>query len=313
RKHTQESEVPPIESPAEHNVPLPSPSFDLLPGGEDSLKLKELIDLYTNLSNKVLDLESEVAGSCCHMGSKDTGNSTHMSDKNIISKLPNKNTIADLFGLSLLSIEDIDVLTRKIEVKIHDVSLQEFLEDGISLIASQFGKPIVLDSFTSSMCIESWGRSSFAYYLIKVKADEALKDSITLGIRLPKDMGFTKEIVHIDTNGDHLVMKNVRFDPKAHGNSQTANDGPNSVHLSSKEKPIKDANLTSFSYTRSSLMKGDLYYPTSTSNIPTSNPYDALDDMESDKEVEVVFDETINSLDNNIMKAKNMAPDASKN
>nr|GEU85440.1 putative ribonuclease H-like domain-containing protein [Tanacetum cinerariifolium] len=45
-------------SQAEHN--LPSPSHDPLPGGEDSLKLKELMDFCTNLSNKVLDLESEV-------------------------------------------------------------------------------------------------------------------------------------------------------------------------------------------------------------------------------------------------------------
>nr|GEX31841.1 hypothetical protein [Tanacetum cinerariifolium] len=60
RKHTKEPEVPPTESQAEHNVPLPSPSHDPLPSGEDSLKLKELIDLCTNLSNRVLDLESEV-------------------------------------------------------------------------------------------------------------------------------------------------------------------------------------------------------------------------------------------------------------
>nr|GEW58103.1 ribonuclease H-like domain-containing protein [Tanacetum cinerariifolium] len=60
KKHTKEPEVPPTESQAKHNVPLPSPSHDPLPSGEDSLKLKELMDLCTNLSNKVLDLESEV-------------------------------------------------------------------------------------------------------------------------------------------------------------------------------------------------------------------------------------------------------------
>nr|GEZ03873.1 hypothetical protein [Tanacetum cinerariifolium] len=58
RKHTQEPKVPPTKSPAEHA--LPSPSYDPLPSGEDSFKLKELIDLCTNLSNKVLYLESEV-------------------------------------------------------------------------------------------------------------------------------------------------------------------------------------------------------------------------------------------------------------
>nr|GEV39163.1 hypothetical protein [Tanacetum cinerariifolium] len=58
RKHTQEYEVPPTESPTEQTLPLPS--NDPLPSGEDSLKLKELMDLCTNLSNKVLEFESEV-------------------------------------------------------------------------------------------------------------------------------------------------------------------------------------------------------------------------------------------------------------
>nr|GEX12480.1 hypothetical protein [Tanacetum cinerariifolium] len=56
----QEPEVPPTESQAEYNVPLSSPSHDPLPSGEDSMKLKELMNLCTNLSNKVLNLESEV-------------------------------------------------------------------------------------------------------------------------------------------------------------------------------------------------------------------------------------------------------------
>nr|GEX54808.1 putative ribonuclease H-like domain-containing protein [Tanacetum cinerariifolium] len=60
RKHTKVHEVPSTESLAEHNVSLPSSSHDPLPSGEDILKLKELMDLCTNLSNKVLDLESEV-------------------------------------------------------------------------------------------------------------------------------------------------------------------------------------------------------------------------------------------------------------
>ncbi|GJV25912.1 hypothetical protein Tco_1378607 [Tanacetum coccineum] len=182
---------------------------------------------------------------------------------------------------------------------------------------------------------------TFKYYLVaKVKADEALKYSITMGIPFLEDMGFTKETDHVEyewrpprceqckifghvndqcpmnaTTIPNVVMNNngfQRFDPKAYGNSQTANDGPNGVHSSSKEKPIKAANISSSSYTRGSPMKDDLQYPTSASNIPTSNPYDALDDMESDEEIEVVFDETINLLDNNIIRAKNTAPNAFK-
>nr|GFB44111.1 hypothetical protein [Tanacetum cinerariifolium] len=60
RKHTKEPEVPPTESQAEHNVPFPLPFHDPLPSGEDSLKLKELMDLCIKLSNKVIDLDNEV-------------------------------------------------------------------------------------------------------------------------------------------------------------------------------------------------------------------------------------------------------------
>nr|GEX74385.1 putative ribonuclease H-like domain-containing protein [Tanacetum cinerariifolium] len=55
-----EPRVPPTESQAKQNIPLHLPSYGSLPSGEDSLKLKELIDFCTNLSNKVLYLESEV-------------------------------------------------------------------------------------------------------------------------------------------------------------------------------------------------------------------------------------------------------------
>ena len=60
-------------------------------------------------------------------------------------------------------------LTRiPIWVKLHDVPIQVFEDDGINLIASFIGKPIMLDSYTSSMCKDSWGRSSFARCLIEV-------------------------------------------------------------------------------------------------------------------------------------------------
>nr|GEV35765.1 ribonuclease H-like domain-containing protein [Tanacetum cinerariifolium] len=59
KKHqTQAPKVPSPEPLPKHR--LPSPSNDPLPGGKDSLKLKELMDLCTHLSNKVLELESKV-------------------------------------------------------------------------------------------------------------------------------------------------------------------------------------------------------------------------------------------------------------
>nr|GEX69010.1 hypothetical protein [Tanacetum cinerariifolium] len=58
KQQTQAPKVPYPKPSPEHRLPLPS--NDPLPGGKDSLKLKELMDLCTHLSNKVLELESEV-------------------------------------------------------------------------------------------------------------------------------------------------------------------------------------------------------------------------------------------------------------
>ncbi|GJS31620.1 zinc knuckle CX2CX4HX4C containing protein [Tanacetum coccineum] len=53
-----------------------------------------------------------------------------------------------------------------------------FEEDGISLIATFIGKPVMLDSYTSCMCNDSWGRSSFARCLIEVNSEANLVDVI---------------------------------------------------------------------------------------------------------------------------------------
>nr|GEX81743.1 zinc knuckle CX2CX4HX4C [Tanacetum cinerariifolium] len=64
-------------------------------------------------------------------------------------------------------------------VKLHDVPIQVFEEDGISLIATFIGKHVMLDSYTSSMCNDSWGRSSFARCLIEVNSDADLVDVVS--------------------------------------------------------------------------------------------------------------------------------------
>ncbi|GJR83052.1 hypothetical protein Tco_0153837 [Tanacetum coccineum] len=56
-----------------------------------------------------------------------------------------------------------DIVTKvPIWVKMHKVPIVAYSEDGISLIATQIGKPIMLDAFTSAMCADSWGRLGFA-------------------------------------------------------------------------------------------------------------------------------------------------------
>ncbi|GJR89485.1 hypothetical protein Tco_0213496, partial [Tanacetum coccineum] len=80
-------------------------------------------------------------------------------------------------------------------VKLHDVPIQVFEEDDISLIATFIGKPVMLDSYTSSMCNDSWGRSSFARCLIEVNSEANLVDVVTIGIPSLSEDDFTKETV----------------------------------------------------------------------------------------------------------------------
>ncbi|GJV80330.1 copia protein [Tanacetum coccineum] len=81
--------------------------------------------------------------------------------------------------------------------KLHDVRIQVFEEDGISLIATFIGKPVTLYSYTSSMCNDSWGRSSFAQCLIKVNSEADLVDIATIDIPLLTGDDFTKETIRV--------------------------------------------------------------------------------------------------------------------
>ncbi|GKC43671.1 zinc knuckle CX2CX4HX4C containing protein [Tanacetum coccineum] len=98
-------------------------------------------------------------------------------------------------------------LTRiPVWVKLHDVPLQVFSEDGISLITSQIGKPMMLDSFTSSMCKLLGTRC-----LIEVKADEVLKDTITMGIPVPLRVRvILRKRFECSMSGNRPIMSNAR-------------------------------------------------------------------------------------------------------
>ncbi|GKD36599.1 hypothetical protein Tco_1252108 [Tanacetum coccineum] len=77
-----------------------------------------------------------------------------------------------------------DVSTVSVWVKLHGVPVTAFSEDGLSVIATKLGTPLMLDSYTSDMCTQSWGRSSYARVMIKLRADVELKDNIV--VAMPK-------------------------------------------------------------------------------------------------------------------------------
>nr|GEY59013.1 hypothetical protein [Tanacetum cinerariifolium] len=77
-----------------------------------------------------------------------------------------------------------DVSTIPVWVKLHGVPVTAFNEDGLSAIATKLGTLLMLDSYTSDMCMQSWGRSSYARVMIELRADVELKDNIF--VAMPK-------------------------------------------------------------------------------------------------------------------------------
>nr|GEX42998.1 hypothetical protein [Tanacetum cinerariifolium] len=81
-----------------------------------------------------------------------------------------------------------DVSTVPFWVKPYGIPVTAFSKDGLSSIATKLGTPLMLDSYTSDMCMKSWGRLSYARVMIELRADVELKDNIVMA--MPK---ITKE------------------------------------------------------------------------------------------------------------------------
>ncbi|GKA36687.1 putative reverse transcriptase domain-containing protein [Tanacetum coccineum] len=77
-----------------------------------------------------------------------------------------------------------DVGNVSVWVKLHGVPITVFSEDGLSVIATKISTPLMLDFYTSDMCLQSWGRSSYARAMIELRADVELKDTIM--VDMPK-------------------------------------------------------------------------------------------------------------------------------
>ncbi|GJU13264.1 probable methyltransferase PMT28 isoform X1 [Tanacetum coccineum] len=73
-----------------------------------------------------------------------------------------------------------DIKMVPVCVKMHDVPVVAYSEVGLSLITTQVGRPIMLDAHTADMCVNSWGRCSYAR-LIELNADQTLKGSMIVG------------------------------------------------------------------------------------------------------------------------------------
>ncbi|XP_022014990.1 uncharacterized protein LOC110914508 [Helianthus annuus] len=83
-------------------------------------------------------------------------------------------------------------------VKIHDVPIVAYTEDGLSMIATTIGEPKLLDSYTTSMCTDAWGRSSYARALIEISAENAFKEKVVIAVPEPEGEGFSKVVLSVE-------------------------------------------------------------------------------------------------------------------
>ncbi|GJV33356.1 zinc knuckle CX2CX4HX4C containing protein [Tanacetum coccineum] len=253
--------------------------------------------------------------------------------------------VAALFDVPLNSLKEINEFTKDLKVggvysfdmeksalsvddsrlvKLYDVPLQVFKEDGISLIAMFIGKPVMLDSYTSSMCNDSWGRSSFARCLIKVNSETHLIDVVMIGIPSLTGDDFTKDTIRVENEWrrsscdlckifdhvhDHCPKKVVSPPIVTTSNVVTptvekTNDGFQTVGKKRRGKvstsaPKKRATNVSNASNSSSMLK-TAGTSSKKDDITTSNSYSVLNNEEEDEEenVENVYDESENLFTN---------------
>ncbi|GKE21001.1 reverse transcriptase domain-containing protein [Tanacetum coccineum] len=97
-----------------------------------------------------------------------------------------------------LALKKDEITKVPVWVKMHKVHVIAYSEDGLSLIATQIGKPIMLDAFTSSMCEDPWGRPGYARALIEVSADKPLKKDVIMAVPEEDGTGHTLEKICLE-------------------------------------------------------------------------------------------------------------------
>ncbi|GJS24849.1 zinc knuckle CX2CX4HX4C containing protein [Tanacetum coccineum] len=179
-----------------------------------------------------------------------------------------------------------------------------FEEDGISLIATYLGKPIMLDSYTTSMCILDLDGLGYTKETIRVVTNLVVNDnnisndgfqklvnkkrnnkvnssgnklprgiSVSKGFQVGKDFAFRPKAPNVGSNGDN----GTRDEPNSRPGPSNTNNGGKSLNT-------KDTNARQQDTGKKMI-----------SNIASPNPFTALgvDDDEED-EVKNIWDESEN-------------------
>lgn len=91
-----------------------------------------------------------------------------------------------------------EVTSAPVWLKLYNVPIVAYTEVGLSLITTQIGKPIMLDSYTSSMCVKSWGRNTYARALVEVSSLKELMDHVVVAVPYPNGSGHSLVRIEIE-------------------------------------------------------------------------------------------------------------------
>ncbi|GJX51200.1 zinc knuckle CX2CX4HX4C containing protein [Tanacetum coccineum] len=90
------------------------------------------------------------------------------------------------------------ITTSPVLVKLHNVPIVAYSEIVLSLITTKLGRPIILDAYTSDMCLKSWGCNNYSQALIEMSLKSVLVDSLVVAISFPNASGHTMETIDIE-------------------------------------------------------------------------------------------------------------------
>lgn len=78
-------------------------------------------------------------------------------------------------------------------------------------MATKIGRPIMLDTYTSTMCLESWGRNNYARALIEITSERVFVESLVVAIPLLDGSGLQKKRYRLSMNGIPQGVKLVIY------------------------------------------------------------------------------------------------------
>nr|GEU47769.1 beta-caryophyllene synthase [Tanacetum cinerariifolium] len=210
-----------------------------------------------------------------------------------------------------------DVSTIPVWVKLYGVPVTTFNDDGLSAIATKLGTPLMLHSYTSDTCMQSWGRSSYVRVMIELRADVELTDNIVVAMpKITKEGRYTcagekkpsqtsrgvskgmEPTIEVSNSNPFDVLNSVDNDVEFGTNGKTSNLVNNEAISSGSSfmNINNDGELASNTPIGEKIDKIERQIGEGKLRLLDNdgNPLVPMGIVESDSEVEVIFGETAN-------------------